>query len=148
MNELKPIVQPVATVFNQQFCADCGNAISVNAEICPHCGVRQKLTPQGSFSKISLVLLTFFLGGLGAHKLYLRRYIQAILYLLFSWTGIPALIAFIEFIVYLVASEDELARRYGEPSATALVVALVVPFAGLVLLGIVVAVSVPQFASI
>jgi len=42
------------------------------------------------------VLLAFFLGGLGAHRFYLRQYGLGILYVLFCWALIPHLIAFIE----------------------------------------------------
>jgi TM2 domain-containing membrane protein YozV len=42
------------------------------------------------------VLLAIFLGGLGIHHFYLRRDGLGILYLLFSWTGIPMVIAWIE----------------------------------------------------
>ena len=42
------------------------------------------------------VLLAFFLGGFGAHRFYLRQYGLGVLYLVFFWTGIPALIALIE----------------------------------------------------
>ncbi|EFL92339.1 TM2 domain-containing hypothetical protein [Candidatus Regiella insecticola LSR1] len=40
----------------------------------------------------------FFFGGIGAHKFYLGKIGQGFLYLLFFWTLIPAIIAFIEFI--------------------------------------------------
>ncbi len=42
------------------------------------------------------VLLAVFLGGLGIHHFYLRRDGLGILYLLFSWTGIPMFIGWIE----------------------------------------------------
>lgn len=42
------------------------------------------------------VLLAIFLGSFGIHHFYLRRYGLGALYLLFSWTGIPALLGFIE----------------------------------------------------
>ena len=42
------------------------------------------------------VLLALFLGGLGAHKFYLGQTGAGIVYLLFCWTSIPALIALIE----------------------------------------------------
>ncbi len=41
-------------------------------------------------------LLAFFLGAFGAHKFYFNEIGAGILYLLFSWTSIPAIIAFIE----------------------------------------------------
>ena len=42
------------------------------------------------------VLLAVFLGGLGIHHFYLRRDGLGLLYLIFSWTGIPMVIAWIE----------------------------------------------------
>jgi TM2 domain-containing membrane protein YozV len=42
------------------------------------------------------VLLAIFLGGLGIHHFYLRRNGLGFLYLVFSWTGIPMVIAWIE----------------------------------------------------
>lgn len=42
------------------------------------------------------VLLALFLGGLGIHHFYLRRDGLGFVYLLFSWTGIPMLIGFVE----------------------------------------------------
>ena len=42
------------------------------------------------------LVLTIFLGGLGIHKFYLGKPVLGILYLVFSWTGIPSLIALVE----------------------------------------------------
>jgi TM2 domain-containing membrane protein YozV len=42
------------------------------------------------------VLLAIFLGGLGIHHFYLRRDGLGILYLVFSWTGIPMIIGWVE----------------------------------------------------
>ena len=42
------------------------------------------------------VILALFLGGIGAHKFYLGQTGLGILYLLFFWTYIPAIIAFFE----------------------------------------------------
>ncbi|QNI38724.1 NINE protein [Edaphobacter sp. 4G125] len=42
------------------------------------------------------VLLAIFLGSFGLHHFYLRRNGIGVLYLLFSWTGIPAILGFIE----------------------------------------------------
>ncbi len=46
--------------------------------------------------EIAGVLLAIFLGGLGIHHFYLRRYGLGILYLVFSWTGIPTVIGWVE----------------------------------------------------
>jgi TM2 domain-containing membrane protein YozV len=42
------------------------------------------------------VLLALFLGGIGIHKFYLNQVGAGIVYLLFCWTCIPEIIAFIE----------------------------------------------------
>lgn len=63
-------------------------------------------------NKVALLLITFFLGGFGAHKFYLRKYLLGVIYLLFFWTGIPALIAIVEFIIYCFKSEADLQQAY------------------------------------
>jgi TM2 domain-containing membrane protein YozV len=42
------------------------------------------------------ILLALFLGTFGAHHFYLRRTGLGILYLIFFWSGIPAILGFIE----------------------------------------------------
>ena len=97
-----------------KFCFACGQSIDSRAEICPKCGVRQHTAPvAGQKNRIVAALLAFFLGWFGAHKFYLGRIGQGILYLVFCWTAIPAIIAFIEFIIYLVTSDEEFAKKYG-----------------------------------
>jgi TM2 domain-containing membrane protein YozV/ribosomal protein L40E len=105
---------------DEKFCFECGAVIRAKAEICPKCGVRQMPAPQ-SFSgvspngksKLAAALFAIFLGGLGIHKFYLGRIGQGILYLIFFWTFIPALIGLIEGILYLVMSQEEFDRKYG-----------------------------------
>jgi TM2 domain-containing membrane protein YozV len=46
--------------------------------------------------EIAGVVLAIFLGSLGVHHFYLRRYGLGILYLVFSWTGIPMILGWIE----------------------------------------------------
>ena len=95
---------PEAKLSSQKICDACGEQIHSRAEICPKCGVRQRRP----VSKAVLLLLTFFGGGLGAHKFYLGKYWQGALYLLFFWTGIPGLVALIEFIIYAFTSSERL----------------------------------------
>jgi len=70
-------------------------------------------------NKIVAALLAFFVGFIGVHKFYLNRPVQGVLYLLFSWTGIPAIIAFIDFIVLLVMSQDNFDYKYNYHTAGA-----------------------------
>ena len=59
------------------------------------------------------IVLALFLGGIGGHKFYLGRVGQGILYLLFCWTFIPALVAFLEMIGYAITNEADFHRKYG-----------------------------------
>ena len=63
-------------------------------------------------SRTVAVLLALFLGGIGAHKFYLGKVGTGLLYLLFCWTLIPAIFAFIEAITYLCMSNESFAERY------------------------------------
>jgi TM2 domain-containing membrane protein YozV len=42
------------------------------------------------------VVLALLLGSFGLHKFYMRENTAGVLYLLFSWTGIPGIIGFVE----------------------------------------------------
>lgn len=74
-----------------------------------------------SSKKLGAALFALFLGAFGAHKFYLGYTSQGIIMLmvfLFGWIllGIPSIIigiiAFIEFIIYLVKSDEEFEQVY------------------------------------
>ncbi|MBA2660897.1 MAG: NINE protein [Bradymonadaceae bacterium] len=65
-------------------------------------------------SKGTAALLAFLLGGFGVHKFYLGQSGQGVMYVLFCWTFIPAVIALIETFVYLMMSEQEFNKRYNQ----------------------------------
>ncbi|MTD28900.1 TM2 domain-containing protein [Erwinia sorbitola] len=94
------------------FCRGCGKEVHSSALVCPNCGAMQN-TGIGKKNKIAAALLALFLGSFGLHKFYLNRIGQGILYLVFCWTFIPALVALVEAIIYLCTSDEEFARRYG-----------------------------------
>lgn len=108
---------------DEKFCSECGAIIKIKAEICPKCGVRQMaapatinlgpLAPNGK-SRIAAALFAFFLGAFGGHKFYLGQVGMGILYLVFFWTCIPALVAFIEFILFLTMSDEVFNQKYGQ----------------------------------
>jgi len=111
---------PPARGIDEKFCTNCGSVISARAEICPKCGVRQSpvpgvlgpLTASGR-NRIAAALFAIILGGLGLHKFYLGRVWQGILYLAFCWTFIPAIVGFIEGIIYLTMSDRDFEAKYG-----------------------------------
>ena len=106
---------------DEKFCTDCGALIKARSEICPKCGVRQ-MPPPGIFistspngrSRLVAALLALFLGGFGLHKFYLGRVGWGIVYLLFCWTFLPAIVGFIEGILLLVMSDSEFDTKYGK----------------------------------
>ena len=128
-----------------KFCPTCGSPIHIKAEICPKCGVRVA-PPRHLVNKVALLVITFFLGGLGGHKFYLKKNLQGVLYLLFFWTYIPTLVAFIEFIIYACKSEPELQEKYPETSTGGIFIVLLVPVL-LAIVGILAAIAIPQFVA-
>jgi len=63
-------------------------------------------------NKTTAAILAFFLGGLGGHRFYLGQVGLGIVYLLFSWTFIPVIIAFIDIIIFLTMSEEGFNLKY------------------------------------
>jgi TM2 domain-containing membrane protein YozV len=114
------------TVPQTKYCTTCGNQIHVMAEICPVCGVRQMMAPQQHAympapprkDKQLAAVLALLLGGLGVHKFYLGKIGQGVLYLVLCWTLIPAIVSFIEGIIYLTQSEESFQRSIGAPYRT------------------------------
>jgi TM2 domain-containing membrane protein YozV/cold shock CspA family protein len=80
----------------------------------------------GDKSKIAAALLAFFLGSLGVHKFYLGKTSAGVIMLICTLCGyflwflflplllpvIMGIIAFIEFIIYLVTSDEDFERKY------------------------------------
>jgi TM2 domain-containing membrane protein YozV len=89
---------------NQNFCFECGAVINAKAELCPKCGGKNRL---------AATLFALILGGLGIHKFYLGQVGWGIIYLLFCWTFVPAIIGFIEGIVYLTMTDESFNAKYG-----------------------------------
>jgi len=130
---------------DEKICPSCGEIIKKKAVICPRCGVRQ----QAELSKAALLLFTFFLGGIGGHKFYIGKYWQGVLYFVFFWTGIPSLIALVEFIVYACTSTEKLQEKYKPGGSTAII--LIIVFVGfmffIAVIGIIAAIAIPQFVT-
>ena len=105
---------------NEKFCHECGALINVKAQICPKCGVGQTatgsmgfgVTPSGK-SRLAAALFALLLGGIGVHKFYLGRIGWGVVYVLFFWTVIPAIVGFIEGIIYLTMTDEAFTAKYG-----------------------------------
>jgi TM2 domain-containing membrane protein YozV len=98
---------------DEQYCSSCGEIIKKEAEICPHCGVRQKpAVPSSSKDRATAGILAILLGWIGVHKFYLGQTGMGLLYLCFFWTGIPAIVGLIEGILYLTKTDEEFQRQY------------------------------------
>ena len=97
---------------DSKYCSGCGIVIHREAEHCPKCGAPQA-GMAGNKSRVAAALLALFLGGFGVHKFYLGRVGWGVLYLLFFWTFVPAIVAFVEFIIYLTMTDAAFKKKYG-----------------------------------
>jgi len=93
---------------DEQFCPSCGAIIKKEAEICPSCGVGRKKKSRGL-----AVLLALLFGGIGIHHFYLENPGRGFLYMIFFWTFIPAILAFIDAIVLIFMSNEDFHQKYG-----------------------------------
>ena len=113
------------SILEPVFCSSCGGKIAKEASFCPKCGAPNKASPAvhsldgiGSDgmpvkSRVAAGILALFLGGIGIHKFYCGQIGLGVIYLIFCWTFIPSIIAFIEGIIYLTSPNDEVfTRRY------------------------------------
>lgn len=95
------------------FCKKCGADIG-DARYCPKCGeaVEEEysrpapMSDQRTVNKIAYALIAIFIGDFGIHRFYAGKWLSGIVYLLFFWTFIPGLIAFIEGIIALTRRDD------------------------------------------
>lgn len=93
-------------------CVSCGHRIPASDPACPRCGAAAHLKRMKK--QTVALLLASTLGWLGAHRFYLGHRIAGLLYLLFCWTGIPALLSLVESIVYACTSAQKWAERYNQ----------------------------------
>lgn len=121
-------------------CSQCGAALEGDSKFCKYCGtnngINEATNNQAQYqepvysrptmqsaetvgtkvpvkSKVTAGILAILLGGLGIHKFYLGKIFQGILYILFCWTYIPAIIGVIEGIIYLTKSDEAWAEKVG-----------------------------------
>lgn len=98
-----------------KYCSGCAAEIHISAPTCPKCGARQAgvIGTRAPKDRVLAVVLALLLGGIGIHKFYLGRTGWGILYLIFCWTFIPAIVAFVEAIVYALMDEHRFHEKYG-----------------------------------
>lgn len=114
------------------FCRECGAGVSSKAVMCPKCGAPTgagllpppstgfdfpmgggtQRPPGERRSKTVAAVLALLIGGFGIHHFYLGNAMLGVLYLLLCWTLLPALIAFVEAIVFLCMSDEAFDRKY------------------------------------
>ncbi|MDV3002133.1 MAG: hypothetical protein N5P05_003739 [Chroococcopsis gigantea SAG 12.99] len=63
-------------------------------------------------SRAIAAIIAFFLGPLGIHKFYLNENVAGLMYFIFSWTFIPSLFAFFDFIGLLLTSDEAFNAKY------------------------------------
>jgi TM2 domain-containing membrane protein YozV len=97
-----------------KYCHACRSVIDARAEQCPRCGVQQRYA-SGGFGKSRplTILLALLLGNFGVHRFYLGDIAWGVSYLVFFWTGIPGVIAWLEALYFLTRSNEDWARDHG-----------------------------------
>lgn len=101
-----------AAAANIKFCHGCGRTLHTSAPACPDCRTVQALIAVNRRSRTSAALLALCFGGIGAHKLYLGRVRSGLLYLGFSWSLVPAVVAVGEAIRLFRMTDDDFRRAY------------------------------------
>lgn len=125
---------------NVPVCPQCGAPIAQGATFCTYCGEQFAAQPQQPApiqpqpqpqpqqpvyqqpvgvdptwplkSKVAAGVLGIFLGGIGVHKFYMGKAGLGVLSILFCWTGIPAIVGFVEGIIYLTMSDINFQQKY------------------------------------
>lgn len=62
-------------------------------------------------NRMTAAILGLILGGLGAHHFYLGNTLKGVIYLVFCWSYIPALLGLIEGIMLLTQSDEDFAIK-------------------------------------
>jgi len=63
-------------------------------------------------NKTTAIILALLLGGAGIHKFYLGKYLLGILYIVFIWTYIPALLGLIDAIILICMPKEKFDAKY------------------------------------
>ncbi len=99
------------------YCYFCGARISSASKFCPSCGKEQptynNAEQKNGKSRVTAGSLAVIFGIIGAHKFYMGKKGQGIVYLLLCWTLIPCILGVIEGVWYLTESDESFSRRLG-----------------------------------
>ncbi len=63
-------------------------------------------------NRVVALIITFFAGGFGIHKFYLGNNFAGFMYLIFSWTFIPTILAFFDFLGLAFMTEQKFNRQF------------------------------------
>ncbi len=82
------------------FCYNCGKEIDANAEVCMNCGVAvKKVGDLNGQDKIVMLLVCFFLGGLGIHNFMMGETKKGVFKIIMSFLcGIGGILALIDLV--------------------------------------------------
>lgn len=84
------------------FCANCGNTLAPNAAVCLSCGVAVKKAGSGDLAghdKIMILLLCFFLGGIGIHNFVMGETKKGVFKIVMVFCcGLGGIFALIDFV--------------------------------------------------
>ena len=84
------------------FCSNCGSATNSGADVCLNCGVSLKKASIGNLNgqdKIVMILICFFLGGLGIHNFMMGETKKGVFKIVMSFVcGIGGILALIDLI--------------------------------------------------
>ena len=121
-------------------CPQCGAQVDASASKCEYCGAAIAPAPAAAQpaqpvqtvqtvyvqqpavnneranwpikNKIVAGILAILLGGIGIHKFYLGQTGKGIMYLLFCWTYVPSVLAFIEGLIILCSNDENFQIKY------------------------------------
>ncbi|HAR49189.1 MAG TPA: hypothetical protein DCR81_03650 [Smithella sp.] len=98
----------------KKFCYNCGVEVNPQQAMCVKCGVGLKggSSGTGGKKKTTAGICAILVGGVGVHKFYHGSWGWGILYILFCWIYIPAILGVIEGIIYLTMDDAKYDDKY------------------------------------
>lgn len=103
-------------------------------------------------SRVAGALLAIMGGSFGLHRFFLGQW-WGVFYLLFCWTLIPAIVGFIEGLVFLFTGQQQWNDKYnqgrqlGDESGGVLVAVLLLPLMAVPAIGVLAAIALPAYQS-